>query len=109
MKKTTLTKTIALAILLVTFTTASASFGGDENCKSKCCKHKKNKELAVAVAELEKAMNKLETELKSITALVQSEVSRSLNQSLPATKTRVQVLTFSSYAVVSPEPVAVDA
>lgn len=78
MKKTiTLTKMLALAIMLVTFTTAIAA-SGDDGCKTKCCKEKKEKEMKAALAELERAMNKLEAELKTFTAvMITTEVKQS--------------------------------
>lgn len=108
MKKiTTLTKLFTLAALLVTVSTASASID-DGKCKTKCCKNKKDKELAVAMAELEKAMNKLEAELKTVTvAITRSEVKRTVRLVRP-----VQAFAFASAfaTVVTPaETVSVDA
>lgn len=111
MKKITLT-TLTLVILLVTFSTASASFGGDDKCKTKCCKAKKNKELSVALADLEKAMNKLEAELKTVTILVRTETRKSLAQNRVFTARPVRVISYASSFSSSPTPeetVTVDA
>jgi hypothetical protein len=96
MKKTiTLTKMLALAIMLVTFTTASAT-DGDRKCNSKCCKEKKNKEVMAAMAELEKAMNQLETELKTVSAvMVTREVKRSFAKLRTIPIRPVQVFAFA--------------
>lgn len=92
----TLTKMFALAVLLVIFTTASASFGGDEKCKTKCCKDKKNKEVTITLAELEKALDKFEVEFKTTTAvMIRTEIRQSLAK-LRTIKVRpVQVLSFA--------------
>lgn len=97
MKKTiTLTKMLTLAILLVTFATASASFGGDEKCKTKCCKDQKEKELTAVIAELEKAM----TELKAVAAtMMTTEVKQSLVKMKAIAVARpMQVFAFASLA-----------
>ena len=65
-QKITLTKMLTLAVLLVCFTTASASFSGEEKCKKACCKEKSSKEIKAAVAELEKALQQLEVQLKTL-------------------------------------------
>ena len=97
--------------MLVTFTTASAAFGGDEKCKTKCCKSKKNKELTVALADLEKAMNKLEAELKTVTVIVRTEMRRSFNESRVYAARPVRVISYAtSFASPMPEEaVTVDA
>ena len=66
--KFTLTKTFALAILLVPFTAVSAASFGDE-CKTKCCKNKKSKTVSVAIADLDKALEELKTEIRYVTAV----------------------------------------
>jgi hypothetical protein len=108
MKKTiTLTKMLTLAILLVTFATASAT-DGDGKCKTKCCKEKKNKEVMAAIAEMEKALNKLEAEFKTVSAvMVTTEVKRSFAKMRTITMRPVQVFAFAAAATTGTD--AVDA
>lgn len=73
----TLTKTLTLAMLLVAFTAASASFGGsdDSTCRTKCCKNK-SKEFRQAMNELKAAMKEIETEFRTVTATLQTKQVR---------------------------------
>ena len=99
MKKTiTLTKMLVLAIMLVSATTAFASFGDEKKCRTKCCKAKQAKELKIALAEMEKAIRELETELKTVTAvMITSEVKQSLQQLKMISKSRpVNVFAFAT-------------
>lgn len=76
----TLTKTLALALLLVAFTAASASIGGDDSskCRTKCCKVKKNKEYARAMAELKIVLAEAGNDLKQISTIVAREVGHNI-------------------------------
>jgi hypothetical protein len=75
----TLTKIFSLAILLVSFTVASASSGEDDTCKTKCCKSKQAKSISVSVADLDKALEELDAEISYVTAVaISKEVKRSL-------------------------------
>ena len=95
-KSITLTKMLTLALLLVAFTTASASFDGDK-CKTKCCKEKKNKEVAAAIAELEKEMDALKAELQNLPAVIVKTDTREALQVLRTIKLRPSaIIAFAS-------------
>jgi hypothetical protein len=89
--KITLTKLFTLAILLVSFTVVSASTGGDDSCKTKCCKSKKTKTVSVAVADIDKAFEEMEAEIRYITVAVTKDVKQSLR-------------TIRYKKVIAPEP-----
>jgi len=67
--KLTLTTLFTLAILLVSFTVVSAAGSDDDSCKTKCCKSKKNKTVAVSRAQLDKALDEMEADIKYATAV----------------------------------------
>ncbi len=78
-RKFTLTKALAILVLLVSFTVASASIGDDDTCKTKCCKTKKSQSVTISLAEIDKALEELDAELETVTALaISKEVRKSL-------------------------------
>ena len=88
---------LVLAIMLVSATTAYASFGGEKKCRTKCCRAKQAKEMKMAMAEMEKAIKEFGKELKTVTAvMITSEVKQSLQQLKMISKSRPHMFSFAA-------------
>ncbi len=77
--KFTLTKTFALAILLVCFTAVSASTLENDSCKTKCCKNKKVKAVAKTTVDFNKALKEINAEIRYVTTIgIAKEIKNTL-------------------------------